>query len=134
MPFPDPVAHRLQQDGLQMPATNRGAQAVQLSASSRQLLAQAAGPFTWTLSSLPCRRKLLLCAKHLLVIRNLLMRGLLLPGVAALSVLTASAAAHTETKEAHIILPDTITGNWCWVEGSDEKNFNRQRSNMIRRH
>jgi len=54
------------------------------------------------------------------------MRGLLLPGGAALSVLTASAAAHAETKEARVILPDTITGTWCWVEGGDEKNRNQQ--------
>jgi len=50
------------------------------------------------------------------------MYGLLLAGVAALSVLTARA----ETKEARVILPDTITGTWCWVEGGDEKNRNQQ--------
>jgi hypothetical protein len=54
------------------------------------------------------------------------LRRLLLASVAALSVLTASAAAHAETKEARIILPETITGNWCWVEGGDEKNWNQQ--------
>jgi hypothetical protein len=62
-------------------------------------------------------------AKHLLVIRNLLMRGLLLAGV---TVLTASAAAHAETKEARVILPDTITGDWCWVESGNENNRNQQ--------
>src|SRR5262249_659895 len=81
--------------------------------------------------ALPCRRNLLLYAKHLLVAaklwgRNVLMRRLLLAGVAALSVLTATAAAHAETKEARVILPDTITGTWCWVEGGDEKNRNQQ--------
>jgi hypothetical protein len=45
------------------------------------------------------------------------LRRLLLASVAALSVLTATAAAHAETKEARVILPDTITGTWCWVEG-----------------
>jgi hypothetical protein len=54
------------------------------------------------------------------------MKKLSLAGVAALSVLTASAAAHAETKEARVILPNTITGTWCWVEGGDEKNRNQQ--------
>jgi hypothetical protein len=62
-----------------------------------------------------------------LQLRNLLMRRrLLLAGVAALSVLAALAAAHAETKEARVILPDIITGTWCWVEGGDEKNRNQQ--------
>src|SRR5262245_1153066 len=51
-------------------------------------------------------------------LRNLLMRSrLLLVGVAALSVLASLAAAHAETKEARVILPDIIAGTWCWVEG-----------------
>ena len=54
------------------------------------------------------------------------MKKVLLASVAALSVLTATAAAHAETKEARVILPDTITGTWCWVEGGDEKNRNQQ--------
>src|SRR5215813_5506373 len=62
-----------------------------------------------------------------LQLRNLLMRRrLLLAGVAALSVLAALAAAHAETKEARVILPDIIAGTWCWVEGGDEKNRNQQ--------
>ena len=52
-------------------------------------------------------------------------RALSLTGVAALSVLTAS-AVHAETKDARVVLPNTITGTWCWVEGGDEKNRNQQ--------
>jgi hypothetical protein len=52
-------------------------------------------------------------------------RALSLTGVAALSVLTAS-AVHAEIKDARVVLPNTITGTWCWVEGGDEKNRNQQ--------
>ena len=52
-------------------------------------------------------------------------RALSLTGVAALSVLTAS-AVHAETKDARVVLPNTITGTWCWVEGGDEQNWNQQ--------
>ena len=49
------------------------------------------------------------------------MTKILLAGVAALSVLSASAAhAHATVK-----LPDTITGFWCVLEWGNDQNHNR---------
>ena len=47
------------------------------------------------------------------------MKKLLLTGVAALFLATGAANATVQ-------LPDTITGNWCWIEGGDEQNWNQQ--------
>ena len=43
----------------------------------------------------------------------------LLAGVAAL--LLATGAAHAADR-----LPEAMLGNWCWIEGGDEQNFNQQ--------
>jgi len=45
------------------------------------------------------------------------MKKLLLAGCAALLLATGT---------AHADLPEVILGNWCWIEGGDEQNWNQQ--------
>jgi hypothetical protein len=47
------------------------------------------------------------------------MKKLLLAGIAAL--LLATGAAHATER-----LPEAMLGNWCWIEGGDEQNWNQQ--------
>jgi len=47
------------------------------------------------------------------------MKKTLLAGVAALFL--ATGAAH-----ATVPLPEAMLGNWCWIEGGDEQNWNQQ--------
>ena len=44
---------------------------------------------------------------------------ILIPGVAAL--LLAAGTANATTR-----LPEAMLGNWCWIEGGDEQNWNQQ--------
>ena len=43
----------------------------------------------------------------------------LLTGIAALFL--ATGAAHATER-----LPEAMLGNWCWIEGGDEQNWNQQ--------
>ena len=47
------------------------------------------------------------------------MKKLFLTGIAAL--LLATGAAHATER-----LPEAMLGNWCWIEGCDEQNWNQQ--------
>ena len=47
------------------------------------------------------------------------MKKLLIAGIAAL--LMATSGAHATER-----LPEAMLGNWCWIEGGDEQNWNQQ--------
>ena len=47
------------------------------------------------------------------------MRALLLTSIATLFL--ATGAAHAIER-----LPEAMLGNWCWIEGGDEQNWNQQ--------
>ena len=47
------------------------------------------------------------------------MKYVLLAGCAALFL--ATGAAHADSR-----LPEAMLGNWCWIEGGDEQNWNQQ--------
>ena len=47
------------------------------------------------------------------------MKKLLLTSIAALFLATGT--AHADGR-----LPEAILGNWCWIEGGDEQNWNQQ--------